>query len=90
MCKGPAMARIVTTTHRYKRAPKKRMPQPAIATPIVKKTGKWDRFGDTPDLTSEENQRRGDAADALFWELVRRGHWRGMMPLCTVTTTGTT
>ena len=29
------------------------------------------RFGDAPDMTPEEHQRRGDAADALFRELVR-------------------
>jgi hypothetical protein len=30
------------------------------------------RFGDAPDLTPEEHQRRGDAAETLFRELVRR------------------
>jgi hypothetical protein len=30
------------------------------------------RLGDAPDLTPEEHQRRGDAADALWRELVRR------------------
>jgi hypothetical protein len=30
------------------------------------------KLGDTPDLTPEEVQRRGDAADALFREIVRR------------------
>jgi hypothetical protein len=30
------------------------------------------RFGDAPDLTPEEHKRRGDAADALFRELVRQ------------------
>ena len=30
------------------------------------------RFGDVPDMTPEERKRRGDAADALFRELVRR------------------
>ena len=30
------------------------------------------RFGDAPDLTPEELQRRRDAADAMFKELVRR------------------
>jgi hypothetical protein len=29
-------------------------------------------YSDAPDLTPEEHQRRGDAADALFRELVRR------------------
>ena len=30
------------------------------------------RFGDVPDMTLEEHRRRGDAADALFREIVRR------------------
>jgi hypothetical protein len=30
------------------------------------------RFGDAPDMTLEEHQRRGDAADTLFREIVRR------------------
>jgi hypothetical protein len=30
------------------------------------------RFGDAPDLTPEELQRRRNAADALFHEVVRR------------------
>ena len=57
---------------RPKRSPRKRKPQPAIAMPIVTHRVKAGRFGDAPDLTSEEHQRRGDAADELFRELVRR------------------
>ncbi len=30
------------------------------------------RFGDVPDMAPEEHQRRGEAADALFREIVRR------------------
>jgi hypothetical protein len=30
------------------------------------------RFGDVPDLTLEEHQRRGEAADTLFREIVRQ------------------
>jgi hypothetical protein len=30
------------------------------------------RFGDAPDLTPEEHRQRGDAADALFREIVRQ------------------
>jgi hypothetical protein len=41
--------------------------KPAIVT-IKRKS----RFGDAPDMTPEEHQRRGDAADALWRELVRR------------------
>jgi hypothetical protein len=30
------------------------------------------RFGDVPDMSPEEHQQRGDAAEALFREIVRR------------------
>jgi hypothetical protein len=30
------------------------------------------RLGDAPDMTRDEHQRRGEAADALFHEIVRR------------------
>ena len=30
------------------------------------------RFGPVPEMTPDEHQRRGDAAEALFRELVRR------------------
>jgi hypothetical protein len=30
------------------------------------------RFGDVPDMKPEEHERRGDAAEALFREPVRR------------------
>ena len=63
---------IVTTVYRPKRPPRKRKPQPAIAAPIVAHRAKPGRFGDAPDMTDEEHRRRGDAADALFRELVRR------------------
>jgi hypothetical protein len=39
-------------------------------TRIVTAKAKPGRF--VPDMTSEEHRRRGDAADALFRELVRR------------------
>jgi hypothetical protein len=42
--------------------------KPAILT--IRKSGK--RFADVPDLPPEEHRRRGDAADALWRELVRR------------------
>jgi hypothetical protein len=66
------MARIVTTVYRPKRPPRKRKPQPAIAQAIVTTRAKPGRFGDMPDMTAEGHQRRGDSADALFRELVRR------------------
>ena len=44
--------------------------KPAIVTA---RKPRGDRgFSDAPDLTPEELQRRGDAADALWRELVRR------------------
>lgn len=66
------MARIVTSVYRPKRPPRKRKPQPAIATAIVTRHARPGRFGEAEDLSSEEHQRRGDAADTLFRELVRR------------------
>jgi hypothetical protein len=30
------------------------------------------RFGDVPDMTPEEHQQRGDAAEALFRDIMRR------------------
>jgi hypothetical protein len=41
--------------------------KPAIVT--ARRRG---RSADVPDMTSEEHQRRGDAADALWVDLVRR------------------
>jgi hypothetical protein len=106
------MTRIVTTTYRYKRPPRKRKPV-AIEVPMVVKAadpaktrrvakpdstarndtdaapappatddrtsrivttrrGKGKRYDDLYDMTDEEVRRRGDAADELFRELVRR------------------
>jgi hypothetical protein len=39
---------------------------------VTAKNPRRGRFGDVPDMTPEEHQRRGDAAEALFRELVRR------------------
>jgi hypothetical protein len=44
----------------------------AIVTALSPKSG---RFGPVPDFDAEEHQRRGDAAVALFRELVRRPTW---------------
>jgi hypothetical protein len=64
---------IVTYHHRPKRPPKKRPPASKIAGPvIVTMRAKPGRFGAAPDLTDEEHRQRGDAADELFRELVRR------------------
>jgi hypothetical protein len=45
-----------------------RKPAPASAIVTIRKPGK----GYVPDLTPEEHQRRGDAAEALFREMKRR------------------
>ncbi len=51
-----------------------RSPAPANAAPgsAIVTARRSGRFGDAPDLTPEEHKRRGDAADALWRELVRR------------------
>ena len=48
-------------------APASEMPR--IVTAARKGRG---RFGAVPDMTPEEHQQRGDAAEALFRELTRR------------------
>ena len=77
---------IVHTDYRRKRPPKRKTPVvipmrivsakkpgPAITgSRIVTARPKRGRFGPVPDLTDEEHQRRGDAAEALFREIVRR------------------
>ena len=75
---------IVTTTSRSKRGRSfavaepdeaknsiaETMQQPASAIVTARRQGA--RRVDVPDLAPEEYQRRGDAADALWRELVRR------------------
>ena len=77
------LARIVTSVNRPKRPPSNRKPKPAIRRVDCHGEGEaGPGSGDARDLTSEEHQRRGDAADALFQELVRRatGRSRGHHP----------
>jgi hypothetical protein len=75
---GPAIT-TVKRAHGERRKPnppppanddEKPLPKPPAA--IVTTRPKRGRFGDVPDLTPEEYQQRGDAADALFRELVRK------------------
>jgi hypothetical protein len=64
---------IVTYVNRPKRPPRRRAPAVKIAGPaVVTMRAKPGRFGVAPNLDDEEHRRRGDAADALFRELVRR------------------
>ena len=48
-------------------------PPAAIKAPrIVTARKPRGRFGDVPDMTEEKHQLRGDAAEALFREIVHR------------------
>jgi hypothetical protein len=64
---APVFSDAVTETKRQAQAT-------AVSGPrIVTVKPKPGRFGSVPDLTDdEEHQRRGDAAEALFREIVRR------------------
>jgi hypothetical protein len=68
---------IVTYVHRYKRPPREKKPVAlkvpgggAPAKSAIVTTRK--RGNDALDLTPEEHQRRGDAAEAIFREMKRR------------------
>jgi hypothetical protein len=63
--------RIVTYAHRYKRPPRKRKAS-ALEVPTVVTSRRSGKSLSATETTSEEHQRRGDAADALWRELVRR------------------
>ena len=65
------MTRIVTYAHRYKRPPRKRKAM-ALEVPAVVTTRRSGKSFSATEMTSEEHKRRGDAADALWRELVRR------------------
>jgi hypothetical protein len=65
---GPAIVRKGAAKPETPPAPANDDRKPAIVT--VKRRN--SRFGDAPDLTPEEHRRRGDAADTLFREMVRR------------------
>jgi hypothetical protein len=49
----------------------------AITVPRIVTTSpkRMTRFGPVQEIDAEEHQRRGDAAEALFKELVRRATW---------------
>ena len=59
-------------SHRSKRHTAQRPAAPANEPVIVTVKRRSSRIGDVPDMTLEEHQRRGDAADTLFREIVRR------------------
>lgn len=71
LARTPHALTVVTYRHRPKRPPKKRVQ--AVAVPaIVSTRRKSGQFGAATDITPEEHQRRGDACEALFHELVRK------------------
>jgi hypothetical protein len=67
--------RIVTIPSKRARMPAERPeaePAPAVAErPRIVTARKPNRFGPVPDISAEEHRRRGDAAEALFREIVR-------------------
>ena len=74
----PHIRAMIVTTRRPKRQPPKPrsipLAMPAIVT--ARKRGKRVVTG-LPDMTPEEHQRRGDAAEAVWRELVRRSQVSG-------------
>jgi hypothetical protein len=44
---------------------------------VTARSPKAGRFGPVQVIDAEEHQRRGDAAEALFREVVRRAAWNG-------------
>jgi hypothetical protein len=69
---GPAVVRAKPTRRPGNTRPADvdddRKPVPTSAIVTIRKRGR----ADVPDMTPEEHQRRGDAAEALFREMKRR------------------
>ena len=67
---------VIVTARKPRRLtrPKVKGEAPAMPQRIVtsRKPGSWRARSAEPDLSPEELQRRGDAADELWRELVRR------------------
>jgi hypothetical protein len=68
----PVIDKTVVATPRRPAAQAAAISNPRIVTAPRKR---MTRFGPVPDFDAEEHQRRGDAAEALFRELVRRATW---------------
>ena len=64
--RGPVI-RLGTASQQWDAEPKRS----AIVEPKRKRSSV---FGAAPDMTPEEHQRRGDAGDVLFREIVRRAN----------------
>jgi hypothetical protein len=77
---GPAVVKAASTRTRPKPAPANPEPAhddrtpapPPAASAIVTARRPGKRYVRLPDMTEEEHRRRGDAADGLFREVVRR------------------
>jgi hypothetical protein len=69
--KGPVIDKAVATPRRSA-AQAAAISSPQIVTAPRKR---MTRFGPVPDFDAAEHLRRGDAAEALFRELVRRATW---------------
>ena len=68
---GPVIDKAVATPHRpAAQAAAITVPRIVTASPR-----RMTRFGPVQEIDAEEHQRRGDAAEALFRELVRRATW---------------
>jgi hypothetical protein len=68
---------IVTTAYRRKRPAPKRKPHALDELPMIV-IGKRRPTGvEVPDMTPEEHQRRGDAAEALFRKITRAADNQG-------------
>ena len=68
---GPVIDKAVATPRRSA-AQAAAITVPRIVTASPKR---MTRFGPVQEMDAEEHQRRGDAAEALFRELVRRATW---------------
>ena len=69
---APEVPVIVRTAKPAKVAPPPAEDDRKSAIVTAKHPRRRGSFGDVPDMTPEEYKRRGDAADALWRELVRR------------------
>lgn len=69
--RATTMTIIISYAHRHKRPPRYRAQAAFITGPAIVTTRRKRRAA-LPELTPDEHQRRGDAADALFRDIIRR------------------
>jgi hypothetical protein len=76
--KKPVLLEVPAIVNKRAASPQAGAPKPASPANddrkpvIVTVKRRSSRFGEVPDMTLEEHRRRGDAADTLFREIVRR------------------